>query len=410
MSHSAPVRLARPLLAAALAAATAGCALSPGQYLGVVPTGQDDSEWGRLRPNQSLQSDTAPYNSDVTQRADLYSINPTTLAELAERRRVALQHEAAGGPGAPATTGTRRADFGPTAEGKAQAAVTANAPYQYLVGPQDILQVTVWNHPELSNPTATANQLSGRVVNADGTFFYPYVGKVKAQGRTVMAIRDELARRLAAYLVEPQVDVSVSGYRSQRAFVMGEVATPGQFPINDVPPSVADFIAQAGGLKETADLRAATINRGNREIPIDLYALYYQGDLSQNLRLQTGDVINIPENRYNKVFILGEVGQPQSMVLPRGRYSLAEAVSDAEGFNPLSSNAGHLYVIRAGEGLRPQIWHLNASSPDAMILADAFSLEPRDVVYVDPASVTRWARVINSILPSATFLERVSTR
>lgn len=410
MSHSAPVRLARPLLAAALAAATAGCALSPGQYLGVVPTGQDDSEWGRLRPNQSLQSDTAPYNSDVTQRADLYSINPTTLAELAERRRVALQHEAAGGPGAPATTGTRRADFGPTAEGKAQAAVTANAPYQYLVGPQDILQVTVWNHPELSNPTATANQLSGRVVNADGTFFYPYVGKVKAQGRTVMAIRDELARRLAAYLVEPQVDVSVFGYRSQRAFVMGEVATPGQFPINDVPPSVADFIAQAGGLKETADLRAATINRGNREIPIDLYALYYQGDLSQNLRLQTGDVINIPENRYNKVFILGEVGQPQSMVLPRGRYSLAEAVSDAEGFNPLSSNAGHLYVIRAGEGLRPQIWHLNASSPDAMILADAFSLEPRDVVYVDPASVTRWARVINSILPSATFLERVSTR
>src|SRR5690606_20501804 len=128
-----------------------------------------------------------------------------------------------------------------------------------------------------------------------------------------------------------------------------------------VPPSVADFIAQAGGLKETADLRGATINRGNREIPVDLYALYYQGDLSQNLRPQTGDVINIPENRYNKVFVLGEVGQPQSMVLPRGRYSLAEAVSDAKGFNPLSSNAGNLYVIRAGEGLRPQIWHLNAS-------------------------------------------------
>jgi len=408
MFPSAPVRLTRPLLAAALATAMAGCALSPGQYLGVVPTGQSDPEWGRLRPNQSLNSDVAPYNDNVNQRADIFAINPTTLTELAERRQLALQGEAAGGPGTPATIGTRGADFGPTAKGKPQPPATSTAPYQYLVGPQDILQVTVWNHPELSNPTATANQLSGRVVNADGTFFYPYVGKVKAQGRTVMAIRDELARRLATYLVDPQVDVSVLGYRSQRAFVMGEVTTPGQYAINDVPPSVADFIAQAGGLKETADLRGATINRGNREIPVDLYALYYQGDLSQNLRLQTGDVINIPENRYNKVFVLGEVGQPQSMVLPRGRYSLAEAVSDAKGFNPLSSNAGNLYVIRAGEGLRPQIWHLNASSPDAMILADAFSLEPRDVVYVDPASVTRWARVINSILPSATFIERVA--
>src|SRR5690606_28218543 len=118
-----------------------------------------------------------------------------------------------------------------------------DAPYQYLVGAQDILQITVWNHPELSNPTATANQLSGRVVNADGTFFYPYVGRVKAAGRTVMAIRDDLAKRLATYLVEPQVDVSVFGYRSQRAFVMGEVETPGQYAITDVPPTVADFIA-----------------------------------------------------------------------------------------------------------------------------------------------------------------------
>lgn len=405
-SSRAALRLA---LVSSLAAILAGCALSPGQYLGVVPTGQSDAEWGRLRPNQSLTSDTAPYSADVASRADIYAINPTTLAQLAQRRAAAQAAEAALPAGVSAPQSTAGANFGPGAKPAAVTPAGDAAPYEYRVAPQDVLQITVWNHPELSNPTATANELSGRVVNADGSFFYPYVGRIKAEGRTVIAIRDELARRLAAYLVEPQVDVSVLSYRSQRVHVMGEVGQPGNFAITDVPPTVTDFIAQAGGLKETADLRAATLIRGQREIPLDLYALYYQGDMRQNLRLHTGDVINIPENRYNKVFVLGEVSQPQSMIMPRGRYSLAEAVTDAKGFNPLSSNAGNLYVIRAGENDRPQIWHLNASSPDAMILADAFSLQPRDVVYVDPAAVTRWSRVINSILPSATFLERVVT-
>ncbi len=409
-----PFRLLRTTLAAGVATVMAGCALSPGQYLGVVPAGQADAEWGRLRPNQQLQTDTAPYTDNVTERADIYAITPQTLMALQEERNRQLAAEAVSGLGSTATTSrltveggspsARTTEFGPSSSGPAP----EQSPYVYRVEPQDTLQITVWNHPELSNPTATANELSGRVVNSDGTFFYPYVGKIQAAGRTVMDIRDELARKLANYLVEPQVDVSVLSYRSKRAYVMGEVATPGQFPITDVPPTVADFIAQAGGLKETANLRAATLIRGDQEIPLDLYALYYQGDMRQNLRLQPGDVVQIPENRYNKVFILGEVSQPQSMIMPRGRYSLAEAVSDTDGFNPLTANAGNLYVIRAGEGLRPQIWHLDASSPDAMILADAFDLQPRDVVFVDPAAVTRWARVINSILPSATFLERVA--
>ncbi len=411
-----PSRLLRTTLAAGLATVMAGCALSPGQYLGIVPEGQPDAEWGRLRPNQQLQTDTAPYTDDVTERADIYAITPATLLAMRAQREAELSVEADSTPGhqgsptasrlevdGTAIANSRTADFGPGSTGPAPEL----EPYVYRVEPQDTLQITVWNHPELSNPTATANELSGRVVNSDGTFFYPYVGKIRAAGRTVMDIRDELARKLANFLVEPQVDVGVLSYRSKRAYVMGEVEAPGQFPITDVPPTVADFIAQAGGLKESANLRAATLIRNDRETPLDLYALYYQGDMRQNLRLQPGDVIQIPENRYNKVFVLGEVSQPQSMVMPRGRYSLAEAIADTEGFDPLSSNAGHLYVIRAGEGLRPQIWHLNAASPDAMILADAFDLQPRDVVFVDPAAVARWSRVINSILPSATFIERV---
>src|SRR5690606_2152391 len=131
-------------------------------------------------------------------------------------------------------------------------------------------------------------------------------------------------------------------------------------------------------------------------------------DVTQDIRVQPGDVLTIPENRYNKVFVLGEVLKPQSLLMPRGRLSLAEAISDTGGMNPISSNAGQIYVIREGEGGRPQIWHLDAKSPDALVLADRFDLEARDIVYVDPAGVARFSRVINNIIPTASFLRAVA--
>nr|MBF0684846.1 polysaccharide biosynthesis/export family protein [Pseudomonas sp.] len=283
-----------------------------------------------------------------------------------------------------------------------------NVGYQYLVGHQDILQITVWNHPELTNPSATANELSGRTVNPDGYIFFPYAGRIRAAGRTVAEIRNELTRKLSAYLVEPQVDVSVSNYRSKRVFVVGQVATPGPVSLTDIPLTITDLVAQSGGFTPEADLRNAALNRDGKQRPLDLYALYYQGDMRENLPLKPNDILTIPENRYNKVFVLGEVITPQSIVMPRGRMSLAEAISDAGGFNPLTANAGQVYVIRKGPSSRPQIWHLNSKSPDALILADSFDLQPRDIVYVDPAAIARWNRVISNLLPSASLVDTVN--
>ena len=106
--------------------------------------------------------------------------------------------------------------------------------------------------------------------------------------------------------------------------------------------------------------------------------------------------------------MLGEVGRPNSVVMPRGRFSLAEALSDSGGVNPFSGNAGQIYVIRDG-GAKPQIYHLDAASPAALLLAEQFDMRARDVVYVDAVGVVRWARVINNILPTAEFL-RLSIR
>jgi polysaccharide export outer membrane protein len=370
----------RRLLCIPAVVVLASCAV-PGPYLGVT------ADAPRLEEGET------DFNSEsVRERADIYSISPQTIAQqIQDRQRIATERVAA-----------REAASREAAAGQAK----GTPGYRYTVGRYDVLLITVWNHPELNNPSGTLNELSGRVVSEAGTFFYPYAGKVQAAGRTTDDIRDELAKKLSTYLVEPQVDVSVLTYRSQRAFALGQLTRPGIVPINDVPMTVSDMISQTGGFTADADLSNATLLSRGQSRPINLYALYYEGDTTQDVRVGPGDILTIPENRYNKIFVLGEVTTPQSRVMPRGRMSLAEALSDAGGFNPLSANAGQLYVIRNGPTNRPQIWHLNAASPDALVLADRFDLQPRDIVYVDPTGVTRFGRVLSNILPTAQAVRR----
>jgi len=194
-------------------------------------------------------------------------------------------------------------------------------------------------------------------------------------------------------------------YRSQRVYVAGEVLRPSMVTLSDVPIRITDAIAQAGGPLAGADLGSVTVTRANQTYNIDLYGLYYRGDVAQNVLLQGGDVVNVGEQRFNKVFVLGEVGRPNSLVMPRGRMTLAEALADSGGVNPFSAHSGQVFVIRdQPNSAKPAIYHLNASAPDALVLADKFNLRARDVVFVDAVAVVRWARVVNNILPTIDVL------
>lgn len=364
-------RLGRPALlppaAALLVLLFTGCGTAPGMKMDVVAA--DNSRPGGASDN------------DIKARADVFALDAATVARMKQASSLA----AAAVPAMPP-------EF-----------KSAGEPYVYRVQPQDVLRIIVFEHPELTNPSGTANELSGRVVNSDGRFFFPFVGAVEAAGRTVQDIQTTLVQGLARVIRDPQIDVSVLQYRGQRVVVAGEVRTPGAQALTDVPPSVAEAVAQAGGVTAEADLSQVTVTRGNRSVPVDLYAYYYEGRTAQNLRLEPGDVVNVPDRRFNKVFVLGEVNRPNSLVMPRGRLTLAEALSDSGGVNPLSANSGQVYVIRDG-GQKPQIYHLNAASPEALVLADRFDLHARDVVFVDSVAVVRWGRIVSNILPTLDLL------
>jgi polysaccharide export outer membrane protein len=233
--------------------------------------------------------------------------------------------------------------------------------------------------------------------------YYPHVGNIPVAGKTLREIRELLTQRLASVIEKPQLDVRVVGFRGQKVQVTGEVVAPGTLPVTDVPLRVQDAIAQAKGFAPEADLRTVTLSRGGTVFTLDLQALYEQGDVSQNWLLQDGDIVNVADRSRNKVFVLGEVRKPSSRVMVKGRMTLAEAIGDTEGFDPLTSNPGKVYVIR-GSFDRPYIFKLDAKSPDALLLATQFQLQPRDVVFVSAHDLTRWNRIIQQIQPTVQLL------
>lgn len=279
----------------------------------------------------------------------------------------------------------------------------------YVLGPGDVINVIVWEHPELTIPAGEfrSAESSGTVVGEDGNIFYPYVGIVHVDGMTLAELRNELIRKLSKWIENVQLDVRVAAYRSKRVYVVGEINNPGLQPVNDIPLTVIEAINRAGGLTNEADHSNITLTRDGVTYRVDLQALYEDGLVSQNVLLQHGDILNVPDRRFNKVFILGEVRQPGSYLMDKRRKTLAELISDSGDLDKVTANPNQIYVMR-GSTDKPEIYHLDSRTPDALLLADQFPLQPRDIVYVDAADSARWNRVITNILPSFTLMNTAS--
>lgn len=200
--------------------------------------------------------------------------------------------------------------------------------YVYRIGPSDILQVVVWQHPEFTfeapctfgnplgnNSTQGAAGSTGYLVNAQGQIYFPLVGYIDVAGKSVDDIRSSLTCYLKQYVVNPQINVRVADFRSQKVYVLGAVTKPGFLPLSDQALTLAG-------------------------------ALTFSGSIDSS-----------------------------------------------------TADPTHIYVIR-GNPRQPQIYWLDARTPDKLLVAEKFYLQPSDIVYVSTSLVTRWNHVISQILPT----------
>lgn len=283
--------------------------------------------------------------------------------------------------------------------------------YQYRVAPGDVLTITVWEHPELTIPAGSFRTAAegGNEVKADGTVFYPYAGELQVNGLTTAEIKALLEKRLASVIKRPQVDVRVADFKSQKVYVSGAVRQPGVIPVTKTPLTLIDALEQLGGLADNAAWGNIQLTRGGQTRQISLRSLYERGAWSENLLLQHGDLIHVPRNDADKIFVLGEVNRPLGILMSRTGTSLAEALASANGINENRADGRGIYVLRntgvsqddAGQPVyNATVFHLNAASAVGFMLADKFALSPRDIVYVSPAPITRWNRFLSQLLPS----------
>ena len=280
--------------------------------------------------------------------------------------------------------------------------------YTYLVGVGDVLNIIVWDHPELTIPQAGHRSAAeaGNFVHKDGTIFYPYVGKVSVIGREVTEIRDDITKGLSTYINNPQVDVNVAAFRSQHFFVSGAVKNPQMIPVRNVPITILDALSISGGMAPDADWSSATLTSTSKGAlvteTIDLSILLEQGVLKQNRLLKSNDVLHIPRNDALKVFVMGDVVNASTQQIGRRGMTLAEALNNAGGINEASANASGIFVLRSNDSALKlvDIYQLDVSMGPRLILSTQFKLQPKDIVYVTSAPVARWNKLLAQLTSS----------
>jgi polysaccharide biosynthesis/export protein len=233
----------------------------------------------------------------------------------------------------------------------------------YRIGPDDIIAVSVWDQKDLDQVVA---------VRPDGKISLPLVGEMEVGGLTVAEVASRLTTLYSRTVRGAQVTVAVKEIRSRTIYFLGGVVRPGSLQLTQ-ELTVMQGLSAVGGPLPNADLESAFIMRGETRIPVNLLAVMQKGDFKQNIRLQPGDTVVVPNA--DTVYVQGEVKTPGQVKYTRG-LTVTTAIAGAGGFTPLASP--RRVTIQRTDGGKKETLRVNVNDPDEKDVP----LKPNDVITV----------------------------
>lgn len=281
---------------------------------------------------------------------------------------------------------------------------------EYRIGPGDVLIITFWDVAKSVPYDA--------VVRPDGKISYSYMDDILVAGCTSHEVDEILTKALKEYIRDPRIDVMVKSYNSKSALLFGQInrlqtgiSGPGKYPLTG-KTRILDFIVIAGGPIAgeefaNADLRKVEVVRKGKSYTVNLYKAMFKGDMSQNIIIDDGDIVTVPElpTYGERVYVFGEV-KTQGIYRLKDAYDLLAAVSKAGGTTRVAVDSD-IKIIRGYKEDRNKPIILAVNLDEILKkgdIAQNISLQDGDVVYVPRTAIGDLNEFIVNTTPLLDYL------
>ncbi|WP_299159574.1 polysaccharide biosynthesis/export family protein [Accumulibacter sp.] len=295
----------------------------------------------------------------------------------------------------------------------------------YLIGPGDIVEVSVWEAPPAmlfgtvvldpkAGPTTTSVvTFPQQMVTADGMINMPFAGRVSVTGRTTLEIETDIVKRLRGKANQPQVLVRVIKNNTSNVTVVGEVSSSTLMPLTPKGERLLDALAAAGGVKQPVNRMALQLSREGRTGTMALDSIVR--DPKQNVLLKPGDVVTAL-HQPQSFSVLGATGKNEEIPFEAQGISLAQALARSGGLNDSRADARGVFVFRfedaklvdlegssakAVDGKVPVVYQVDLRDPASFFVTQNFPVQNHDVIYVSNAPAVEFQKFLRLVLSVA---------
>ncbi|MCP5505226.1 MAG: polysaccharide biosynthesis/export family protein [Chlamydiales bacterium] len=272
--------------------------------------------------------------------------------------------------------------------------------YTNTVDDGDVLKIALFHasRGDLSGAVQSIGNTIGYAVT-DGTITLPDIQPIEVKGLKLSEVRERIQEAYDREIDGIEVFIAYEK-RDEKKIELAGLVSQSSIPVNG-KKRLFEVLAEAK-VPTNANLFKSYLVRDGKPLPVDMYRLIKEGDMSQNVVMHGGDKIYIAESSATSIMVMGEVRKEGVFDLPSGSMPLREALALAGGI-PYTGDKGVIQVIR-GNILRPKIYTLNWKHV-MRLPTSSMLLMPGDIVYVAATPITEWNRFIQQIFPTLTGIE-----